>query len=144
MAVEAVTTARQLITSMEKVEREIERASQDVNEDEVSRLEARLEALGEPTSARDGFDEEMRELIENQLQLHRRLAERLQAARERHDRMNELLKLLWLNVSDLRSRVSQEGHDASEITGRIRTICGDIERHVAATEETGKVLTPSV
>ena len=142
LALEAVTAARQLVSSIESVERGIERASNEVDEGEVSKLEARLEALGDPTGGKDDFDADMRELIQNQLLLHRRLAERLESAKERHGRMKELLKLLWLNVSDLRAQHSQEAHDASEITGKIRTLCEDIGRHVTATEETVEVLTP--
>jgi predicted Ser/Thr protein kinase len=142
-AVEALTAARKLISSIEKAEREIERVSHDVNEDEVSKLEARLEALDESANAKHDYDAEMEELLRNQLLLSRRIAKRLATARERHNHMNEMLKLLWLHVSDLRTSDTQEKHDASEITGKIRAVCEDIERHVAATEETAKVLTPS-
>jgi predicted Ser/Thr protein kinase len=143
LAAQAVVAAQQLMASVESVEREIARASSNVDEDEVSKLEARLEALGDPTSGKDDFDADMRELIHNQLLLHRRLAERLEAARLRHGRMRELLKLLWLNVTDLRAQQSQHVHGDSDITGKISAVCEDIERHVAATEETVQVLTRS-
>lgn len=143
MAKEALTAARQLISSIEKTEREIERASRDVNEDEVSKLEARLEALAEAAETKDDYDAEMEKLLKNQLLLHRRIAERLTTARERHNRMNEMLKVLWLHVSDLHTSETQEKHDASEITGKIRAVCEDIEHHLAATEETSEVLTSS-
>ena len=142
-AAEALTAARKLISSIEKAEREVERVSHDVNEDEVSKLEARLEALGESANAKHDYDAEMEELVRNQLLLNRRIAKRLATAKERRNRMNEMLKLLWLHVSDLRTSDTQEKHDASEITGKIRAVCEDIERHVAATEETAKALTPS-
>lgn len=142
LAADALSAARQLVTSIESVEKEIDRVSSQVDEAEIAKLEARLEALGTPDSSKDDFDADMRALLQNQLTLHRRMVERLESARERHARMNELLKLLWLRVSDLRAQQSQEAHDATEITGKIRTLCEDIGRHVAATEETVKVIAP--
>ena len=85
----------------------------------------------------------MRLLLEEQVALYRKLDDRLQRAHERRNHLTDMLRMLWLQTANLRAQSATESVDNDEITGRIRAVCEEIERHVAATEETVKFLTPT-
>ena len=46
---------------------------------------------------------------------------------ERRERFLDLLKTPWFQVSDLRAQSAQESFNASEITGKIRAVCEDVD-----------------
>ena len=117
LAREAAQGAGQLVSFIKNADKEVARISADVDEQEILKLEARIE--GSKESSQDEYEKEMMKLMENQLLLHRRLFNRLKATRERRDRMIEMLQTLWLNVSDLRSQASQKEHESPGITEKI-------------------------
>lgn len=139
---ESVAAAEQLIASVEAAEKEIEKLAIDADTSEIARLEGRLTDLTEQHGLVNDDDRRMRELIQHQLDLMRRLAGRLDATQERRARMLDLLKTLWLQVASLHAETAPTPPGSDEITGRIRALCEEIEGHVAATEETALLLTP--
>jgi phage baseplate assembly protein gpV len=82
----------------------------------------------------------MCQLLSRQLDLAQRLASQLNDARERRERLLGLLKTLWLQLAELRAGSARQWLATDEISGKIRAVCEDIERHVAALEETARVL----
>ena len=72
----------------------------------------------------------MRELYVAQLGLLRRLGDRLDDVTTRRQRVLELLRLLWLQLSSVRGQLAEAGLD-HEVTGRIRSLVADAERYSA-------------
>ena len=143
IARDAGDAGRQLMDSIQAVEREIQRLSRDADPSEIAKLEQKLQALGDPKDGEPSEERQLRELSQTQLDLTRRLAERLHAAKERHLSLVGLLKTLWLQIANLRAQSAREAFDSQEVSGKIRALCDEIEGYVAATEETARVLTPS-
>ncbi len=142
IARDAGDAGRQLMDSIQAVEREIQRLSRDADPSEIAKLEQKLQALGDPKDGEPSEERQLRELSQTQLDLTRRLAERLHAAKERHLSLVGLLKTLWLQIANLRAQSAREAFDSQEVSGKIRALCDEIEGYVAATEETARVLTP--
>jgi hypothetical protein len=142
IASDAADVGRQLMDSIQAVEREIQRLSRDADPSEIAKLEQKLQALGDPEDGEPDEERQLRELTQTQLDLTRRLAERLHAAKQRHRSLVGLLKTLWLQIADLRAQSAREAFDSGEVSSKIRAICDEIEGYVAATEETARVLTP--
>jgi hypothetical protein len=140
---DAVSGARQLVAALEKLQKEIDALARDSASADTSGIVSRLEVLGPAAEGNSEERREMRQLLASQLDLAKRLAGQLDAARERHARMKGLLKTLWLQLADLRAQAAQEVLRDDEITGKIRAVCEDIEIHVAATDETVRVLKPN-
>ena len=106
----------------------------------MARLEEKLAILTEQQSVENEDDRQMRELVQHQLDLMRRLAGRLEAAQDRKTRMLDLLKTLWLQVADLRAQSAQEEFDSSEITDKISLLNEEIEIYVESAKETETIL----
>ena len=124
---DAVSAARQLVGSIDALDKEIGMLSRDVDSVEIARLERRLSALGEDES--DGDEQHMRMLLQSQLDLLRRLAARLEgAAADRAHRIG-MLRTLALYVADLRARTAEESLESGEVTAQIRALCDAIEQH---------------
>ena len=115
----------------------------DADPVEAARLNERLQALGGSTEMEDEDQQRMRLLLEEQVALYHKLEDRLKRANERRTHLTDMLRSLWLQTANLRAQSASNYLDNNEITGKIRAVCEDIERHVNATEETVKVLTPS-
>ena len=143
IASDAADVGRQLMDSIQAVEREIQRLSRDADPSEIAKLEQKLQALGDPVAGEPDEERELRALTQTQLELTRRLAGRLYAAKDRHAKLVGLLKTLWLQIADLRAQSAREAFDSGEVSGKIRALCDEIEGYVAATEETARMLTPS-
>ena len=143
IAREAVSAARRVVSAVEHYSNEIDTLLRDADPEEGARLEGKLKAPGETTEAKRTDHQRMRLLLEEQLALYRKLDDQLAHARDRRDHLTEMLRALWLQTANLRAQTAQQTIDMSDVTGNIRAVCEDIERHVSATEETVKVLTPS-
>ena len=137
---QCIAAARQLVSSIEEVAREIERLSRDADPTEIAKLAERLLAFERELGAENDDERQMRELTQSQLDLMRRLAGRLEAAQDRKTRMLNLLKTLWLQVADLRAQSAQEEFDGSEISGKIRSLNEEIEIYVESAKEAETLL----
>lgn len=92
---------------------------------EAERLAAKIAAIG-PPSDRDGDGKrQMRDLLQKQLDLLRGFESRLPGLKDRRARRLELLRALWLQVTELGSAAGNDG-TTSGATDRIRTLCAEI------------------
>ena len=143
IAEQAVTAGREVGAALEELERQIKSLARDADPAERARLEQRLVELGDATPSESDAQRRMRELVQEQLELARGLAAQLDAARERRDRLMDLLKTLWLQVANLRARATEAAFDSGEISDKIRAISEDIQRYVEAADETIRLLSPN-
>lgn len=139
---EAVAAASQLVAAVKALDEEIEKLARDLDPSEISRLEEKLTALGDP-GTESAVGREMRELLSNQLKLMRRMAFALEHSTARRSRLMEMLNTLWLQMGNLRAEAARESLESDEVTGKIRAICEEIERHAEATEEVNQLVSPS-
>ena len=136
----AADTGRQLMDSIQAVEREIQRLARDADPSEIAKLQQKLQALGDRPDDEPEDERELRELTQTQLALTRRLANRLHGAQERHGRLVGLLKTLWLHVSDLRAQSAQQSMESDTVSGKIRALCEDIDRQITASQEAERIV----
>jgi hypothetical protein len=122
---ESAAAARQLADQLGALDREIAKLARDADPAERRRLEQRLEAV---RTEEDNENNEMRELYVAQLGLLRRLGDRLDEVTARRQRVLELLRVLWLQLSSVRGQIAEAGLD-HEVTGRIRSLIADAERY---------------
>ena len=85
----------------------------------------------------------MRELLSNQLKLVRRMADVLEHSTARRSHLMEMLNTLWLQMGNPRAEAARESSESEQVTGKIRAICEEIERHAEATEEVDQLVSPS-
>ena len=139
---EAVAAASQLVAALKALDEEIAKLARDVDPPEIPRLEEKLTALGDPDTE-SAVGREMRELLSNQLKLVRRMADVLEHSTARRSHLMEMLNTLWLQMGNLRAEAARESSESEQVTGKIRAICEEIERHAEATEEVDQLVSPS-
>ncbi len=131
---DAVAAARQVVSTIEALDKEIAMLARDADTAEISRLEQRLSALGE--RADDDDDQQMRKLLESQLELLLRLRARLEGATADRAHRLGMLRTLSLYLANLRARTAEQSLDSGEITREIRALCAAIDEHgIAARDE---------
>jgi hypothetical protein len=135
LGTEAVHAARQLMASLQHAEDEIRQLSRDADPLEIARLQQRLDGMERSGGAATGEEGQLRELAQHQLNLLKRLADRLAEARSRQLKLTDLLQTLRLNMLDLRAQVAHASRADNGVTSGIRDLCADIERHVSALSE---------
>ena len=86
----------------------------------------------------------MRELLRQQLEFVKGLADQLEAANDRRARLLDMLKSLWLQVANLKAQVTMQGFDSSEISQKVRAVAEDVQRYHEALKETEKMVVPEV
>ena len=126
---EALTGARQLLSVVQRLDPA-----------EIQRFEQKLTALGDDPSSEPESRRQMRQLVQGQLDLMRRLAVQLDAATAKRAQLLGLLRTLWLQLANLRAATAADALHSHEVTAPIRALCQEIEQHAAATEEAGRVL----
>ena len=124
---DAVAAARRVVGSVEALDKEISMLARDADPAEISRVEQRLSMLDE--RATDGDEQQMRMLLESQLELLRRLSARLEGATTHRQHLVGMLRTLFLYVANLRARTAEESLESGEITAHIRELCDAIEEH---------------
>jgi predicted Ser/Thr protein kinase len=129
---QAAVAARDAANEIETLDREIAALSAEANPAEVARLEERLGAL--PT------DSPLRSLLSSQLDLLKSLTARIDGLAQRRARVGDLLRTLWLQLANLRALKTADDPEASEVTGRIRALCGSVAIEISAEHETAKLL----
>ena len=139
---EAVAAASQLVAALKALDEEIAKLARDVDPPEIPRLEEKLTALGDPDTE-SAVGHEIRELLSNQLKLVRRMADVLEHSTARRSHLMEMLNTLWLQMGNLRAEAARESSESEQVTGKIRAICEEIERHAEATEEVDQLVSPS-
>jgi hypothetical protein len=129
---QAAVAARDAADEIETLDREIAALSAEANPAEVARLQERLGALP--------ADSPLRPLLSSQLDLLKSLAARIDSLAQRRARVGDLLRTLWLQLANLRALKTADDPEASEVTGRIRALCGNVAAEISAEHETARLL----
>jgi hypothetical protein len=129
---QAAVAARDAANEIETLDREIAALSAEANPAEVARLQERLGALP--------ADSSLRPLLSSQLDLLKSLTARIDSLAQRRTRVGDLLRTLWLQLANLRALKTADDPEASEVTGRIRALCGSVAAEISAEHETAKLL----
>jgi hypothetical protein len=128
LGTQAAAAARQLLVSIEHADREIAELARSLDPGAEERLAARIHALG-------GASEEVRTLLEKQLDLVRRLSARIEEGREDRNRRVEMLKTLALHLASLRAGAAEAPADVPSLSERVRRLCGEIDGQALALAE---------
>jgi len=131
---EAADAARQLLGTLSLLDAEIGRLAQDADPQELEAVEAKLHALGAESADEGEVRRQKRAALMPQLELLRELNRRLTDASERRGRLLDLLRTMWLQLANLRAEAARDTLAVTEISGRIRALCADIDAHVRAAE----------
>jgi tRNA A-37 threonylcarbamoyl transferase component Bud32 len=102
---------------------ELARLAADTDPRERARIQASLDALGEPTADDRTGKQEVRALLIRQLGLFRELELRQADVNARRQRLLEHLRMLDLQVTHLRDHAIESSDGAADITARIRSLC---------------------
>jgi hypothetical protein len=129
---QAAVAARDAANEIETLDREIAALSAEANPAEVARLQERLGALP--------ADSPLRSLLSSQLDLLKSLTARVDGLAQRRARVGDLLRTLWLQLANLRALKTADDPEASEVTGRIRALCGSVAIEISAEHETARLL----
>jgi serine/threonine protein kinase len=128
LGTEAAVAARQLIASIDELEREIGQIARSVDAGEAARISEKIEVLEEGDA--------LRVLLEKQLELIRGLEERIAATERQRNRRIETLKTLALHIASLRARAAEASTDVQMLTDRVRSLCDEIAEQAGNREET--------
>jgi hypothetical protein len=121
LGAEAAAAARQLIESIDEVDREIATLARNVEPGEEERLAGKIGALTDDESA------PLRSLLEKQLELIQDLSARIGEANATRNRRVEILRTLALQIASLRAR-SAEPSEVRSLSDRVRVLCDQIAR----------------
>jgi len=131
---EAADAARQLLGTVAALDAELAKLAQDADPQELDAVEAKLRALGPEAADEREMRREKRALLVHQRALLRRLDERVKESTERRSRLADLLRTMWLQVATLRAEAAHDTLAVTEISGRIKALCTEIDAHVQAAE----------
>jgi len=131
---EADEAARQVAKLIVSLDAELTNLTRDADPQELEAIEAKLRALGPETSDEGDVRRQKRALLANQRDLLRQLDQRLASVNERRARLVDMLRTLWLQLANLRAEAAHDVLAVSEISGRVRALCADIDAQVKAAE----------
>jgi hypothetical protein len=142
LGTQAAVAARQLVASIEQAEQQIADLARMIEPGEENRLLEKIEAI---SGQHDGADDyaALRSLLEQQLELIRGLAARIEEAKDRRNRRMEMLHMLTLHVASLRARSADTPSDVGAISDTVRSLCDQIAQHAMAAEPTVPMTTPN-
>ncbi|HUQ20845.1 MAG TPA: serine/threonine-protein kinase [Gemmatimonadaceae bacterium] len=124
LALRTTSTAELLVRTINERDLELQRVSREAGPEEESRLTVRLQSLeGAGASSQEAV--ELRQLVQHELELVRRMQTRREVLVDDRGRLMEMLKALW-NV------VRQASDDDSNLENRLELLCGKIETEIGA------------
>ena len=131
---EAGEAARQVADLIASLDAELANLARDADPQELATIEERLRALGPETGDEGDVRRQKRALLVNQRDLLRQLDARLATLADRRARLLDLLRTMWLQVANLRAEAAHDTLAVTEISGRIKALCTEIDAHVKAAE----------
>jgi len=131
---EAADAVSQLLDTVAALDAELAKLAQDADPQELEAVEAKLRALGPETPGEDDVRRQKRAVLVPQRELLRALNQRLAAVAERRARLVDLLRTMWLQVATLRAEAARDTLAVTEISGRVKALCADVDAHVRAAE----------
>lgn len=130
--------AREAAGEIDALDRRIEALLRDLDPAEAGDIDARLSALGVAQAEENELRREKRTLLLHQRALLRQMASRQQDMQARRERLRDLLRTIWLQLARLEVMQRSDGGAASEISGRIASLCAEIEAQVTARNVTAQ------
>jgi hypothetical protein len=143
LGAQAAVAARQLVQSIDHIDREIAELARNLEPGEEERLVDKIEALSADSEDNDAAAP-MRGLLEQQLGLIRSLSARIEEAKERRSRRVEMLRTLTLHMASLHGRLTKTPIELEEISDKVRALCDDIQGRALAQDPTIAADTPPV
>ena len=137
---EAAAAARLAVNEIMRCDAELARLATDADPHERARIQASLDALGEPAGDDRAGTQEVRALLVKQLALYGELAERSAEVSARRQRLQEHLRMLGLQVAHFRAQAVADHPDAAAITGQIRALCMGIDARVEGIADVNELL----
>lgn len=132
LGAQAAVAARQLVASIDLVDREIADLTRSIEAGEEERLLDKIRSL----AAASGDESiPMQTLFEKQLELIRALSARIEEAKDRRHRRTEMLRALALHVASLRARLTETPSELRQISDNVRSLCDDIGRQAVALDQ---------
>jgi len=131
---EAADAARQLLGTLAALDAELAKLAQDADPQELEAVEAKLRALGPETPDEGDVRRQKRAVLVPQRDLLRQLGRRLAEVTDHRARLVDLLRTMWLQVANLRAEAAHDTLAVTEISGRIKALCTEIDAHVKAAE----------
>ena len=137
---EAAAAGHLAVSEMVRCDTELARLAADADPHERARIQASLDALGEPVGDDRAGKQEVRALLVKQLALFGELAQRIAEVGERRQRLQEHLRMLGLQVAHFRAQAVTEHPDAAAITGQIRALCEGIDARAEGIADVNELL----
>jgi len=131
---EAADAARQLLGTLAALDAELAKLAQDADPQELETVETKLRALGPETTDEGDVRRQKRAALVPQRDLLRALNQRLAEATDRRARLLDLMRTMWLQLANLRAEAAHDTLAVTEISGRIKVLCTEIDAHVKAAE----------
>jgi len=130
--------ANSTLNLIRHVDEELAALDRNANETEVGRLSARLASIGDPGLGENTEQRELRTLLQQQLDVIRRMRDSHQILRGRRKRHVAVLQGLWTAVSAISSASDSSAASArSDVVGRIAELASE-SRDGARTNSRGK------
>lgn len=126
LGAQAAVAARQLVASIDQIDREIADLARNIEPGEEERLADKIDALSASSTSAEA-SAPMRSLLEKHLELVRSLSGRIEEATQRRGRRVEMLRTLALHVASLHSRQSTTPSELREISDNVRALCDEIQ-----------------
>ncbi len=137
---DAAAVGRELLGHIERLDEQIRSLGEETDPGEVAQLEQKLMALGDPSDSESNSQTRKRELLAEQLELARRMITQFESAKERRDRLLEMLKTVWRQVSNLKAQAADPTFDGREVSAKVRAISDDMRRYQEASDETIQIV----
>jgi len=131
---EAGEAARQVADLIASLDAELANLARDADPQELAAIEERLRAIGPDAADEGDVRRQKRALLVNQRDLLRQLDARLATLGERRARLLDLMRTMWLQLANLRAEAAHDTLAVTEISGRIKALCTEIDAHVKAAE----------
>ena len=131
---EAAEASRQVLGTVAALDAELAKLAQDADPQELEAVEAKLHALGPETPDEGDVRRQKRGLLVSQGELLRELNQRLAEVTDRRARLLDLLRTMWLQLANLRAEAAHDTLAVTEVSGRIKALCIEIDAHLRAAE----------
>jgi DNA repair ATPase RecN len=130
LGAQAADASRQIVTSIDMLDREIADLTRNLEPGEEERLTEKIEALSKHSEDADAAAP-MCALLQQQLDLIRDISARIEMAGEKRSRRIEMLRTLALHVASLSSRQAPSTSELNEISDTVRALCEEIARRAS-------------
>lgn len=126
LGTQASVAARQLLASIDSIDKEITELARNLEPGEEERLRDKIAAMAPAEGQSDEYAP-MRLLLEKQVELVCEINNRIEKAKDIRARRIEILKTLTLHVMSLHARSVEAPAEIPSLSERVRAICDEIQ-----------------